>query len=489
MVDPSIKTPPHVLLTGASGYIGKRLLTPLLDAGMKVTCLIRNPVLASEYIAKGCGVMVADLATGVGIDNVPSDIDVAFFLVHAMVEAPHELVKHETKIAQQFNLMMARTQAAQVIYLSGLVWNKPESSHLRARVAIEEELKRSGIPITILRSSIIVGSGSSSFEIIRDLVEKLPLMVAPRWINNQCQPIAVDNVVELLIRVIHHRDALNKTFDIGGPDVLTFKQLLLRYASFRGLKRCIITLPVLTLKLSSLWLYFMASTNFSLSKCLVESMRQHSICQDRTILDVFDIDMFDYDKALKCAFSAVKKDAVVSSWKDPWHSASKQIKIIPEVPTHGCFKEQHSVRCISPLPVINALWAIGGTNGWYCFNWAWKLRGFIDKLVGGVGLNRGRRDQFKISVGDALDFWRVIDANKNEGRLILFAEMKMPGDAWLEWRVVSGESPRLIQTATFRPHGIFGRLYWYALYPIHFLIFRCMARSIVSVALKTVDVR
>ena len=230
------KKPKHVLLTGATGYIGKRLIPALIEQKIRVTCLIRHDILAPEFESLGCEVMIADLTTGVGIDQVPPDIDVAYFLVHAMNDAKHQLIDVETAIAVNFIKMIKHTNIRQIIYLSGLANHTNVSTHLQSRIAVENILIRSFIPTTILRSSVIIGSGSASFEIIRDLVEKIPIMIAPKWINNQCQPISIYNIIEYLINVIHHPDCLNQIFDIGGPDVLTFKSMMLKLAKFRKIK-------------------------------------------------------------------------------------------------------------------------------------------------------------------------------------------------------------------------------------------------------------
>lgn len=475
------KKPKHVLLTGATGYIGKRLIPALVEQQIRVTCLIRHQEMADEFSAMNCNVMVGDLATGDGLAQVPEDIDVAYFLVHAMSDVSQDLIDVETAIAVNFIKMLKKTSVRQIIYLSGLANHTNVSTHLQSRIAVENILIRSFIPTTILRSSIIIGSGSSSFEIIRDLVEKVPIMIAPKWINNQCQPISIYNVIELLIGVVHHPDCMNQIFDIGGPDVLTFKTMMLKLATFRGLRRWIISVPVLSLRLSSLWLFFVTSTNFSLSKYLVDSMKEDSLCKNNPITDIIPIKPFDFDTCLKRTFSKIEDHAVISSWKDSWHIAkrSKGLSDYIHVPTHGCFVERHTVLIDDIESVKDKCWAIGGANGWYFFNWAWRLRGFMDQCVGGVGLNRGRRHQTNIKAGDALDFWRVIYADKTEGRLLLYAEMKLPGNAWLEWQIKpTGDTQQLIQTATFRPQGIFGRLYWFALYPFHFMIFKGLAKSI-----------
>ncbi len=471
----------HILLTGATGYIGKRLIPVLIKQNIKITCLIRQEERAPYFIDLGCDVMIANLLTGDGIDQIPKTIDAAYFLVHAMSDSVSDLSQREEEIALNFVKMMKLTSARQVIYLSGLANHDHLSNHLRSRVNVENILLQSHLPTTVLRSSIIIGSGSASFEIIRDIVEKLPVMVAPRWINNKCQPISIHNVIQLLTGVLDHPDCLNKVFDIGGSEILTFKSMMLKLAQFRQLKRFIFSVPVLTLRLSSMWLYFVTSTNFSLAKYLVDSMKEDSICGNNDIRSIIPLDYLDFESSLKRTFSRIEENAIISSWKDSWHLSKKSSGLSKyiHVPVYGCLKNHQTFTIKSEQDVKNKLWAIGGDNGWYFWTWVWQIRGVIDKVIGGVGLRRGRTHPTKINPGDALDFWRVIYADKNDGRLLLYAEMKIPGNAWIEWEIVSKDNKtQLVQTATFRPWGLLGRLYWYVLYVPHHFIFRGLAKQI-----------
>jgi uncharacterized protein YbjT (DUF2867 family) len=472
----------HVLLTGATGYIGKRLIPVLLKENIKVTCLIRQEEMAPYFLNLGCNVMIADLQSGSGIESVPKDVDIAYFLVHAMSDRVDDLSNIESALALNFNKMLKGTQCRQIIYLSGLANHNDLSKHLQSRVNVETILMQSNISTTVLRSSIIIGSGSASFEIIRDLVEKLPIMVAPKWINNRCQPISIHNVIQILLNVIDAPKCLNQVFDIGGSDILTFKEMMLKLARFRQLKRSIISVPVLSLKLSSMWLYFVTSTNFSLAKYLVDSMKEDSICSNNHIQSILSINYLDFESSLKRTFTRIEENAVISSWKDSWHiTKSKQMDKYINVPFFGCIKDTQTILIKDREKTIEKLWSIGGDNGWYFLNSAWKIRGLIDKLFGGVGLRRGRTHPSKINPGDALDFWRVIYANKKEGRLLLYAEMKLPGAAWLEWAIVTEDDwVYLKQEATFRPKGILGRLYWYALFVPHLFIFKGMAKKIAN---------
>jgi hypothetical protein len=335
-----------------------------------------------------------------------------------------------------------------------------------------------------LRAAIIIGSGSASFEIIRDLVEKLPVMVAPRWLKTRCQPIAIRNVLEYLIGAMLNKDAIGTTFDIGGTEILTYKEMLYSYARVRKLKRLIISVPVLSPKLSSLWLIFVTSTSFSLAKELVESMRNEVVCVDDSIRSVIPTKLFSYEEALQMAFDKISHKNIVSSWKDSFYAmdARRDMMDNMEVPSQGVLTDKRQVSFTRPAAeVIANLWSIGGKQGWYSGNWLWKIRGFADTMVGGVGLRRGRRSEFDLKTGDALDFWRVLLADRAKGRLILYAEMKLPGEAWLEFTVkTENDTGTLTQTATFRPLGLWGRIYWYSVWPFHGLIFPRMAKAIVG---------
>ena len=331
--------------------------------------------------------------------------------------------------------------------------------------------------LTTLRAGIIIGSGSASFEIIRDLVEKLPIMITPKWLNTKCQPIGIKDVIEFLVAALFQEKTYGRNFDIGGPDILTYKEMLLGFAKERNLKRKIWTVPVMTPKLSSYWLYFVTSTSYKLASSLVNSMKVEVICRDSRINEILNVQPISYQASLELAFARIKNNAVLSSWKDAYASSgfNDTISDFIEVPTFGCFRDVRINEVSDKQNTINRIWRIGGNTGWYAGNWLWKIRGYMDKIVGGVGLRRGRTNPDSIQAGDALDFWRVLYANKEEGRLLLFAEMKLPGEAWLEFKI---HRDKLVQIATFRPLGLAGRLYWFAVFPFHGYIFKGMIKGI-----------
>jgi hypothetical protein len=335
--------------------------------------------------------------------------------------------------------------------------------------------------LTTLKAGIIVGSGSASFEIIRDLVEKLPFMIAPRWLNTKCQPIAIRNVTEFLVGVMAQPETYNNSYDIGGPDVLSYKEMLLRFAHVRGLKRRILIVPVMTPRISSYWLYFVTSTSYALAKNLVNSMKVEVICDPNNLASLLGIKLIDYSTALRLAFDKIEQNEVLSSWKDAQTSSifSKGFSKLIEVPVNGCFKDVQTIKLEDSTTALERIWRIGGKTGWYYGTWLWEIRGILDQLVGGVGMRRGRRSDSELNTGDALDFWRVMIADKEGKRLLLYAEMKLPGEAWLEFQIDKNNT--LTQTATFRPLGLFGRLYWYAVLPFHGFIFRGMINRIAHV--------
>jgi hypothetical protein len=395
-----------------------------------------------------------------------------------MSNSTGDFEKMEEISAINFKNCIQQTKARQVIYLSGIVNEEILSKHLTSRRNVERILGSGSYSLTTLRAGIIIGSGSASFEIIRDLVEKLPVMIAPRWLVTKSQPIAVRNVIEFLSGVLLNETTFNKSYDIGGPDILTYKQMLLRFAKVRGLKRWIGIVPVMTPKLSSYWLYFITSTSYSLAQNLVDSMKVEVVCNENNLKEILGIIPVSYEDAIREAFEKIELNQVPSSWKDALTSNTLNdgISRYAEVPINGCYFDDRKLHIVDGEKVLNKIWSIGGSTGWYYADWLWGIRGFIDKLFGGVGLRRGRKNQTEISPGDALDFWRVLIADKREKRLLLFAEMKLPGEAWLEFRIDNNNV--LHQTATFRPLGLWGRLYWYSVLPFHGFIFRGMIRNI-----------
>ncbi len=473
----------HVLLTGATGYIGKRLLHSLLVEGHTITCCVRNKKRINFLEGNEDRIQIIETDFSKPIESIShiKPVDAAYFLIHSLKSDTGNFYDQESKIAFNFKNLAESIQCKQVIYLGGIANEAKLSQHLSSRKNVESTLQEGHFALTILRAAIIVGSGSASFEIIRDLVEKLPLMITPKWVNTKCQPIAIRNVINYLIGVLHNKNTYNKTFDIGGPDILSYRQMMLDYASIRGLKRSIFTVPVMTPRLSSYWLYFITATNYTLAVNLVNSMKVEVVCSENSIKDIIKIPLLSYKEAVSKAFGIIEQNMVISSWKDALSSSSdaKVWNKHIQFPKQGCFidKRIFNIESGHKKDTISKIWSIGGNNGWYYATWIWGLRGFLDKMFGGVGLRRGRTNSTKLKAGEALDFWRVLVADRGNGRLLLYAEMKLPGEAWLEFNI---ENNTMIQQATFRPKGLTGRLYWYALVPFHHFIFKGMGRKIVS---------
>ena len=470
-----------ILLTGTTGYIGKRLLPVLLADGHEVICSTRDKkrFYAARYNSPRLKVITADFLDKSSLMSVPEDIEVAYYLIHSMSASIDDFENLEKESALNFKERMEQTNVSQVIYLSGIINNEQLSKHLSSRKAVEKILSQGSYHLTTLRAAIIVGSGSASFEIIRDLVEKLPVMVAPRWLNTKTQPIAIRNVIQYLKGVLFNKDAYDRSYDIGGPEILTYKEMLLRFAKIRKLKRRIFVVPVMTPKLSSYWLYFITSTSYKLAVNLVNSMKVEVTSSENDLQDILGIDLISYDDAVRLAFDKIEQQEVLSSWTDALNSRLLKdgISRLVVVPSFGCFRDERVEEISDEDLVLNRIWTIGGHTGWYYASWLWELRGFIDKAFGGVGLRRGRKSNYDISAGDSIDFWRVLFADKSEKRLLLYAEMKLPGEAWLEFKIRDG---KLYQTATFRPLGLWGRIYWYSVIPFHGIIFRGMISNIAT---------
>ncbi|MEW2921767.1 SDR family oxidoreductase [Muricauda sp. ANG21] len=468
----------RILITGTTGYIAKRLVMNLLSEKHELICCVRDLNRIPDEIESKEGIEFIKVDFLDTEDVVfPNNIDVAYYLIHSMTATGDDFEELEKQCAENFKNLIEETTCNQVIYLSGIVNDESLSKHLKSRLAVENTLKSDSYDLTTFRAGIIVGSGSASFEIIRDIVEKLPVMVAPRWLNTRTQPLAIRDVLRFLQRAAGKEEVRNQSFDICGPEILTYKQMLYQFGEVRGLKRYILTLPVLTPRLSSYWLYFVTSTSFNLAKALVDSMKVEVIAKPSQINEILNVKPMPYKEAVRFAFQKIEQNSVISSWKDAISSGvfHDQLSDHIQVPNHGCFKDVRSKIVKDETYTLNRIWSIGGKNGWYGFNLLWRIRGYLDKLFGGVGLRRGRRHDTNLEAGDPLDFWRVLLADKKQKRLLLFAEMKLPGEAWLEFKIIDNT---LFQRAVFRPKGLWGRLYWYMVLPFHAFVFKGMINSL-----------
>jgi uncharacterized protein YbjT (DUF2867 family) len=482
-----------ILLTGATGYIGQRLLPLLAAAGHDVVCLVRDarrfalPDTLGEELRPRVSVAQGDLLKPDSLADLPLDIEAAYYLVHSMSGNGKNFFQLEQQSAHNFTKYLDRTAARQIIYLSGIANDEGLSVHLRSRSAVESVLEKAEkAQLTVLRASIIIGSGSASFEIIRDIVEKLPVMVTPRWLNSRCQPLGIRDVVFYLQAVLDNEACLGQSFDLGGPDILTYKEMLLGLAAERGYKRWIVTVPVLTPRLSSWWLYLVTSTSFSLAQSLVESLKNDTVADPaRSIAHVIPHECMTYREALALAFQRIEQNEVVSSWSDAMSSGTLRQNYMDaiQIPKNGMFFDRQLKPFTRPVAeVLDNIWRIGGDRGWYKTDWLWRIRGLMDKLVGGVGLRRGRRSPSRLRAGDPLDFWRVLVADRAAKRLLLYAEMKLPGEAWLQFRIVDNPdgTHAVEQLAAYRPQGLLGRLYWYSVLPFHGIIFKGMVKNLVE---------
>lgn len=470
----------RILLTGVTGYVGKRLLPALVEKGHDIVCCVRekNRLTIHKNLLEKVEIIEIDFLKDPEINKIPKKIDAAYYLIHSMAASSEKFDLLESKAAVNFKTYMESTAVKQVIYLSGITNENKLSKHLASRRKVEDILKSENYGLTVLRAGIIVGSGSASFEIIRDIVEKLPMIIAPKWILTKTQPIAIRDVIGFLSGVLLHDRCINKTFDIGGPEILTYKDMMQQYAAQRKLKRPFYTTSLITPKISSYWLFFITSVSYKLAISLVNSMKTEVVCNNNDLEKILQIQPITYEQALKNAFQKIKQNLVLSSWKDSIISSSLGLSLSDfiEVPQFGCYKNEKTYKIKDVSRVMQNIWTIGGNKGYYYANWLWKIRGFFDQLFGGVGLMRGRTSPREINPGDALDFWRVLYVSREKKRLLLFAEMKLPGEAWLEFRI--DENNILHQTATFRPRGIWGRLYWLATSPFHFFIFNGMIKNI-----------
>jgi uncharacterized protein YbjT (DUF2867 family) len=478
-----------ILLTGANGYIGLRLLPVLLDSGHRVTGLVRDKVRfpTSQFQAflddGRLDLMEGDMLKPDELPELGKQFDAAFYLLHSM-GAGRGFEEREEACARNFSRWVGDCRVGRVIYLGGLVPEGNLSEHLRSRENVNEILRAGKIPVTTFKASIIVGSGSASFEIIRDLAEKLPVMLTPKWTLTRCQPIAIRNVIGYLTGCLGAESTIGGEFDIGGPQVLNYRRLLQTYAEKRGLKRFLIPIPFLTPGLSAHWLRLVTPTTMALAKSLIESLKNETVCRDDRITRLIPQKLLTYEEAIEVAFVRIAQNRVPSSWIDSLSSG----RLSPEffrsikVPEHGVLRDRQVVPLSADRDLVTAsVWSVGGKNGWPAMNWAWRVRGAMDRLIGGTGVRRGRRHPMELFAGDALDFWRVLFADRTSdpacARLILSAEMKLPGEAWLDFEITDD---KLIQTATFRPRGLLGRLYWYAVLPFHLWLFPKMAGRLAS---------
>jgi uncharacterized protein YbjT (DUF2867 family) len=471
-----------VLLTGATGYIGGRLLRRLEERGMRVRCLARRPDYLRDRVGPSTEVVSGDLLDLSSLRQALQGTDTAFYLVHSM-GSTGRFEEQDRQAAENFAVAAREAGLKRIIYLGGLGEGREElSAHLRSRHEVGEILRSSGIQVLEFRASIILGSGSLSFEMIRALVERLPIMILPRWVSVPAQPIAIADVLRYLLAAVDHTVEGSRIYEIGGKDRVSYGDLMREYARQRGLRRRMIPVPVLTPYLSSLWLGLVTPLYARVGRKLIESIRHPTIVRDDTAQHEFAIEPLGYREAIASALRNEDRALIETHWSDALSAGGR----LPEwdgVQLATRFVDTRSAEVeVPPAKAFAPIRRIGGKTGWYFGDWLWRLRGTLDLLFGGVGMRRGRRDPDSLRNGDVLDFWRV-DAYEPDRRLLLHAEMKLPGRAWLEFAVEpTARGSTIHQTAIYEPLGVCGRAYWYVVYPLHQLVFARMLRGIASAA-------
>jgi uncharacterized protein YbjT (DUF2867 family) len=467
-----------ILLTGATGYVGGRLLAQLESAGRSVRCLARRPEFLEQRVGPNTEVVRGDCLESTSLEPAMEGVTAAYYMVHSMGSSG-DFEDLDRRAATNFGEAAKRAGVRRIIYLGGLGERTEDlSPHLRSRQETGETLRACGVPVIELRASIVLGSGSLSFELIRALVERLPVMICPRWVQIKAQPIAIEDVVAYLFAALDLAVDDSKVFEIGGADQVSYSDIMREYARQRGLRRFFIPVPVLTPGLSALWLGLTTPVYARVGRKLIEGVRNPTVVTNDDALHAFDIRPMNLREAIARAMRNEDRRFALTRWSDAISSAGRP-KSWGGVKFGSRLVDSRTAHAaVEPHRAFTPIRQLGGTRGWYYANWLWRLRGFIDLLVGGVGMRRGRRDPEELQVGDALDFWRV-EAYEPDRRLRLAAEMKLPGRAWLEFEVQPSDGGSEIrQTAVFDPVGLGGLLYWYGIYPLHGRIFAGMLKAV-----------
>lgn len=475
---------PLILVTGATGYIGGRLIPNMLAQGYRVRCLVRDPErLQGRPWQDRVEIVAGDVLQPETLVPALQGTTAAYYLIHSMAGGDDF---HERDVTAATNFATAAETAGvqRIIYLGGLAESSAElSEHLRSRQQSGDALRSGGVPVTEFRAGVIVGSGSLSFEMIRYLTERVPVMICPRWVYTRTQPIGIREVLAYLASALEVPASTGKIIEIGGAEVVSYGEMMLLYAEVRGLKRWMIQVPVLTPRLSSYWVNLVTPIPAAIARPLIEGLRNENVVHDDSARALFpDIQPVGYRTAVERALARLDAGNLESVWSDALSTSQGDVPPVTLTVHEGMVLERRQrVVDATPAALYTIFTGIGGKRGWFAFNWAWEIRGLADKLIGGVGLRRGRRDPDDLRVGEALDFWRVEEV-KPDHMLRLRAEMKVPGKAWLQFQATRREDGQtlLSQTAFFAPKGLFGWLYWYALYPFHSLIFSALIDQIVQ---------
>ncbi len=471
-----------VLVTGATGYIGGRLVPRLLEMGCRVRCLVRDPArLEGRPWHSAVEIAAGDVLQPDTLLEAMQGVQTAYYLVHSL-GGGSDFHQRDLTAAHNFGAAARAAGVERIIFLGALAEEGPElSEHLRSRQQTGDALRAAGVPVTEFRAGVIVGSGSLSFELIRYLTERVPVMICPKWVYTHTQPIGVREVLEYLATALAVPESTGRIIEIGGAEVVTYGEMMTIYAEVRGLKRWMVPVPVLTPRLSSLWVNLVTPIPASIARPLIEGLRNESVVHDPVAVHLFPlIQPVGYRTSVERALARLQASNVETAWSDALSTSQGDVPALILTTQEGMIVEQRQcVITASPNQIYKVFSGIGGRRGWFYMNWAWEIRGFMDRMIGGVGLRRGRRDPDRLRVGDALDFWRV-EVVEQDRLLRLRAEMIVPGKAWLQFQVIPRDDDQtlLSQTAFFAPKGLMGMVYWYALYPFHSLIFSGMINQI-----------
>ena len=482
-----VENTPLILLTGASGYVGGRLLRSLEKQGYRVRCLARQPEVLRQKAASSTEIVSGDVFDPASLNSALRGVDVAYYLVHSMGSSG-SFEEADREAASNFGQAAKTAGIKRIIYLGGLGSDEEDlSPHLRSRQEVGRILRESGVPVLEFRASIVIGSGSLSFEMIRSLVERLPVMITPKWVNVPAQPIAIDDLLDYLLAALQLPVARYRVYEIGGADRMSYADIMRVYARHRDMRFWMLPVPVLTPFLSSLWLGLVTPLYARIGRKLIESIVHPTLVRDQVALTTFDIKPIGVDEAVRRALAREERQFAATRWSDAL-SSSGDLRSWGGVQFGSRLVDSRTATvATSPAVAFQSIQRIGGETGWYSWNWLWRFRGFLDLLAGGVGMRRGRPSPTALHVGDTIDFWRV-EALEPNSRLRLVAEMNLPGRAWLEFEVTGdASSAKIRQTAIFDPVGVPGRAYWYALYPLHELVFAGMLRGIAKASLKESD--
>jgi uncharacterized protein YbjT (DUF2867 family) len=462
-----------ILVTGGSGYIGGRLVPELKARGYQVRVMVRNSSIEYEDRWPETEIQVADAVEGTGLDRALEGIHTAYYLMHSLLVGKSDFEAHELQAASNFQQAAARQKVKRIIYLGGLGDVRTKlSAHLRSRAMVAEELARGPVPLTILRAAIIIGSGSASYEIIKNLVKAAPVLLIPRWATTRCQPISVRDVTKYLVGVLEIPQTAGKIFDIGGEEILTYEEMLRILADLLALHRRFIHWPVSSVGFYAYLTSLLTPVPAPITRSLIEGIKNNVVCQDASIKEYLGFKTLSYKEALLRAMSREEQDNIYTRWSDaypPAHELALKLFELREKPHYTSVYSVLSAK--KPSSLFNSICRIGGKEGWFNTNWMWWLRGMLDRILSGVGTARGRRSTSTLRINDVLDFWRVEDLVRDR-LLLLRAEMKLPGLAWLEFSITpEGDKHRLQVTAYFHTAGLAGKLYWYAFLPFHYFIF------------------